>query len=63
MGTLTEACDQSWFGGVKILDLKENFSKRLVNEMVYISLKPRNINIKQDIENVSRVYRDLISFL
>jgi hypothetical protein len=48
------------FSQVSILDRESNLSKRLFLEMVHINREKDTINLKSDIDNLSRVYHSIL---
>ena len=48
------------FKNTKILDIENNFKKRLFLEMIYIQKENSSINYKTDIQNLSATYNNII---
>ena len=48
------------FKNTQILDIENNFKKRLFLEIIYIQKENSSINYKTDIENLSAIYNSII---
>jgi len=42
--------------GVRILDVKRNYNKRLISEMLYIRIQKNSINLQTDIDGLDHAY-------
>jgi len=46
---------------VKVLDVKKNYKKRLISEMIYIRKQKHGLNSQNDTELLDPVYNDLLT--
>ena len=44
---------------IKILDIEDNYYKRLISEMLYINANDNIFNRKEDIQFLSEIYKNL----
>mgnify|MGYP006965857916 CR=1 FL=1 len=45
--------------GTKIMDHEPNYNRRLFSEMIFINSNKNNINKKEDISKLNRIYNSL----